>query len=100
MNTSPSVSGDLFLGVDVGTQGSKAGLYTGDGVLVADTYAEHRFDHLRPGWVEMDADWVSVRPIIPFLATYQAIQSVRRSILAGPLREAFAVIAPLRSENA
>lgn len=47
-------SGALYLGVDVGTQGSKAGLYTVDGVCVADTYAEHLFDHLRPGWVEMD----------------------------------------------
>lgn len=54
MTTARAASGDLVLGVDVGTQGSKAGLYTLDGTLVADTYAEHTFDHLRPGWVEMD----------------------------------------------
>ena len=54
MTTATAPNADLVLGVDVGTQGSKAGLYTLDGTLVADTYAEHTFDHLRPGWVEMD----------------------------------------------
>ena len=53
-STSRTDSDDLYLGVDVGTQGSKAGLYTAAGTCVADTYAEHLFAHLRPGWVEMD----------------------------------------------
>lgn len=44
----------IYVGVDVGTQGSKAGLYTADGHLLGSGYAEHAFDHLRPGWVEMD----------------------------------------------
>jgi xylulokinase len=44
-----------LLGIDVGTQGSKAGLYSLDGERLGDGYAEHTFDHLRPGWVEMDA---------------------------------------------
>ena len=44
----------LFLGVDVGTQGSKAGVYSLDGSLLGSGYAEHTFDHQRPGWVEMD----------------------------------------------
>ena len=48
----------LLLGVDVGTQGSKAGLYTTDGVRLGEGYAEHAFDHLRPGWVEMDPDQI------------------------------------------
>ncbi len=47
-------SGAVYVGVDVGTQGSKAGLYTVDGRLLGSGYAEHAFDHLRPGWVEMD----------------------------------------------
>ena len=54
MSSTSASSGDLYLGVDVGTQGSKAGLYSAEGTCVADTYAEHLFDHLRPGWVEMD----------------------------------------------
>jgi xylulokinase len=44
----------MFLGIDVGTQGSKAGLYDAEGRCLGSGYAEHRFDHLRPGWVEMD----------------------------------------------
>ncbi len=48
----------ILLGIDVGTQGSKAGLYSLDGDLLGDGYAEHRFDHLRPGWVEMDPDQI------------------------------------------
>lgn len=44
----------MFLGIDVGTQGSKAGVYDREGRLVGSGYAEHRFDHQRPGWVEMD----------------------------------------------
>lgn len=93
MNTSPSVSGDLFLGVDVGTQGSKAGLYTGDGVLVADTYAEHRFDHLRPGWVEMDAHQIETAVVDAIARAVRAaggdgtrIRAVSLSgILCGPV---------------
>ncbi len=44
----------VLCGIDVGTQGSKVGLYREDGSAVASAYAEHVFDHLRPGWVEMD----------------------------------------------
>ena len=44
----------MFLGIDVGTQGSKAGVYDREGRLVGSGYAEHHFDHQRPGWVEMD----------------------------------------------
>jgi xylulokinase len=47
------------LGIDVGTQGSKAGLYTLDGELLGEGYAEHQFTHLRPGWVEMDPDQIT-----------------------------------------
>lgn len=43
-----------YCGIDVGTQGSKAGIYLDDGTCVGEGYAEHAFHHLRPGWVEMD----------------------------------------------
>jgi xylulokinase len=48
----------MFVGIDVGTQGSKAGVYAADGTRLGEGYAEHAFDHLRPGWVEMDPDQV------------------------------------------
>ncbi len=48
------MGGTLLLGVDVGTQGSKAHVYDLDGVLLGEAYAEHAFHHIRPGWVEMD----------------------------------------------
>lgn len=43
-----------YCGIDVGTQGSKAGIYLDDGTCVGEGYTEHAFHHLRPGWVEMD----------------------------------------------
>ncbi|MFN3216781.1 MAG: xylulokinase [Acidimicrobiales bacterium] len=48
----------VYCGIDVGTQGSKVGLYRDDGTCVADAYAEHLFDNIRPGWVEMDPDQI------------------------------------------
>ena len=47
-----------FCGIDVGTQGSKAGIFRDDGTCLGQGYAEHHFDHLRPGWVEMDPDQI------------------------------------------
>ena len=43
-----------FIGIDVGTQGTKAGVYAADGTLVAHAYGEHAFTYPGPGWVEMD----------------------------------------------
>ncbi len=48
----------VFCGVDVGTQGTKVGLYRMDGSCVVTTYAEHRFDNIRPGWIEMCPDQI------------------------------------------
>jgi xylulokinase len=48
----------LLLGIDVGTTGTKACLFTPDGALVASGQAEYPLQHLRPGWVEQDPhDW-------------------------------------------
>ena len=43
-----------YLGIDVGTQGTKAGIYAADGTLIAHAYGEHSFTYPGPGWVEMD----------------------------------------------
>lgn len=42
------------IGIDVGTQGTKAGVYAQDGTLIAHAYGEHAFTYPGPGWVEMD----------------------------------------------
>ena len=46
----------VTIGVDVGTQGSKAAVYTGDGVQVGRAYTPHTITYLGPGRSEMDPE--------------------------------------------
>lgn len=48
----------VTIGVDVGTQGTKAGVYTADGLLIGHAYADHVLSYPGPGRVEMDADQI------------------------------------------
>lgn len=45
----------VTIGIDVGTQGSKAGIYSTDGTLLGQAYAGHELSYPGPGRVEMDA---------------------------------------------
>ncbi|MCC6616919.1 MAG: FGGY-family carbohydrate kinase [Anaerolineae bacterium] len=48
----------LLLGIDVGTTGVKAALFTPDGHLETVATVEYATQYLRPGWVEQDPqDW-------------------------------------------
>ncbi|MCL4248745.1 MAG: FGGY-family carbohydrate kinase [Anaerolineae bacterium] len=48
----------LFLGIDVGTTGVKAALFTPEGHLEAVNAIEYPTQHLHPGWVEQNPeDW-------------------------------------------
>jgi len=48
----------LFLGIDVGTTGVKAALFTPDGHLEVARTVEYPIQHIRPGWVEQQPeDW-------------------------------------------
>jgi xylulokinase len=49
---------DVFLGIDIGTSGSKGVLVTGTGEILARTSRGHRTSTPHPGWVEHDADSV------------------------------------------
>jgi xylulokinase len=49
---------DLLLGIDVGSNSTKAVLCRPDGTVVVQGIAEHEVDVPRPGWAEMDADKV------------------------------------------
>src|SRR6476660_8395075 len=49
---------DLLLGIDVGSNSTKATLCRPDGSVVAEGVREHVVNVPRPGWAEMDADLV------------------------------------------
>jgi xylulokinase len=50
------VSGDLLLGVDIGTYSAKGVLCAPDGEVLAQATIEHGLSLPRPGWAEHDAD--------------------------------------------
>src|SRR5215211_2628 len=53
-----NVSGELLLGVDIGTYSSKGVLCTPEGRVLATETVEHGLSLPRPGWAEHDADAV------------------------------------------
>ncbi len=63
----------LLLGIDVGTTGTKAALFTLDGSLQAVGQSEYGIRHERPGWAEQDPEdwWQAV-----CIATRQALSQV------------------------
>jgi xylulokinase len=64
---------ELLLGIDVGTTGTKAALFTLDGRLQAVGQSEYTIHHERPGWAEQDPEdwWQAV-----CIATRQALSKV------------------------
>jgi len=44
----------IFLGVDVGTEGTKAALFDLQGNIIGDSYEGHEFISRQPGWAEQD----------------------------------------------
>lgn len=55
-----------LLGIDVGTTGCKAALFTEEGQLMASAYEEYDIEHPRPGWAQLDAVtvWEKVKKTI------------------------------------
>jgi xylulokinase len=55
-----------LLGIDVGTTGCKAAVFSEEGRLLASTYEEYDIQRPRPGWAELDAVevWAKVRRTI------------------------------------
>jgi xylulokinase len=67
---------DLLLGIDIGTTGAKAALFSTDGTLAAVGAQEYRTRHPRSGWAEQDPeDW--------WQACCAAIRSALGSLPAG-----------------
>ncbi len=52
------MAGELLVGIDIGTYGSKGVLCRPDGVVVRSAEVEHGMDVPHPGWAEHDADAV------------------------------------------
>ena len=52
------MSGNLLLGIDIGTYSSKGVLCTPGGDVVAEATIEHGLSLPRPGWVEHDPDTI------------------------------------------
>ncbi|MFZ9881837.1 MAG: xylulokinase, partial [Phycisphaerales bacterium] len=56
--TPGSATGPCFLGIDIGTTGTKCVVIDGDGTIVGDATAEHPVSYPRPGWAEQSPeDW-------------------------------------------
>src|SRR5512143_826129 len=64
-----------LLGVDVGTSGCKAAVFSEEGRLLALAYEEYDYQHPQPGWAELDSRqvWESVQRTIA-----QVAQQARR----------------------
>jgi xylulokinase len=50
------VSGKYFLGVDIGTEGTKVALFDTQGNVIKDSYEEYELICRQPGWAEQDPD--------------------------------------------
>ena len=59
-----------LLGIDVGTSGCKAAVFSKEGQLLALAYEEYDYQHPQPGWAELDARqvWESVQRTIAQVA--------------------------------
>jgi len=67
------VTGDLVVGVDVGSQGTCAQAVTADGTVVHTSYVPHELSFPEPGWAEQDpAEWLD--------ALARALGEVRRAV--------------------
>lgn len=55
-----------LLGIDVGTTGCKAGVFSTQGDLLSLAYAEYNVERLQPGWAELDAQaaWKMIKTTI------------------------------------
>ena len=67
------MSGDLLLGVDIGTTAVRAFAFTYNGRVVAGSKKEVRIEYPRPGWAEEDLDEI-------YLSTVEAVKEVAKSV--------------------
>jgi len=63
-----------LLGIDLGTTGCKAGVFSLDGACLAQAYREYDMQHPQPGWSELDSCevWQKVQEVIAEVAAAAA----------------------------
>jgi len=90
---------ELLAGIDIGTSGVKAGVFSADGALVGLGRASHAVRSPRPGWAETDpAEWW--RGVIAALAGACEAGGVSAGDIAGvALSVLYPAIAPLDSDG-
>ncbi len=78
-----------LLGIDVGTSGCKAAVFSEDGQLLALAYEEYDYQHPQPGWAELDSAqvWESVQRTIA-QAARQAQHDPVKALSVSSLAEA------------
>jgi xylulokinase len=73
------MSGDVVVGVDVGSQGTCAQAITPEGEHISTAYVPHTLSYPRPGWAEQDPrEWLG--------AMAQALAEVRRAVDGARIR--------------
>jgi len=82
-----------LLGIDVGTSGCKAAVFSEEGQLLALAYEEHDYQHPQPGWAELDTKqvWESVQRTIARVAQ-QARHDPIKALSVSSLGEAAAPV--------
>ncbi|MBI2193464.1 MAG: hypothetical protein HYU36_15925 [Planctomycetes bacterium] len=74
-----------LLGLDVGTTGCKAIIFSREGEMLSKAYREYREDYPRPGWAETDPDqvWESVKQVVREAAagSKSPVQALSTSVL-------------------
>jgi len=68
--------GDYLIGVDIGTAGTKTGLFSKDGVFLASAYEESTLFYPKPGWVEQEPEGFY----------HSAVKTIRRVIEKSGIR--------------
>jgi xylulokinase len=68
-----------LLGIDVGTTGCKAAVFTTEGHLLGSAYEEYDVHRPEPGWAELDPlhVWEKVRTIVHRVSTLSAADPIR-----------------------
>jgi xylulokinase len=79
-----------LLGIDVGTTGCKAALFSETGRMLAAAYEEYDFVRPEPGWAELDAVdvWAKIRRVIKKAVSEAAGSSPVRALAVSSLAEA------------